>query len=294
MQKLLPIISELKCLPEQQIIWQGDVADRTIYFIQRGEVELFFDRKKMLNDRKQETQAFSRLGKGQYFGEQSFFARREREFSVRCTEFTVLFAIKYEDFLQIVQQSPEEYEKLKHLQDRLELNQEFGQIQAECQSCFKNQHLITECPMLHFVKNRMQIIQRYRKTDQKDRNEFFQRNDNSKFNALLYLDEITESVAQFIENNTDVCNNYEELMQNDDDFVFHQRRVENVDREKFAPNENQNSNNYQHLNSPTVFGTQLEVQANLNLNTSQEQRNALWGNSNTKFGVQPSLAQQNY
>ena len=83
--------------------------------------------------------------------------------------------------------------------------------------------------MLHFAKNKMQAIQRYKRTVQKERNEFFARSDN-RFNTLMYLDDLRDSVIQFIDNNAELCNNYEEFMQNDEDYIFYQRRLDNIDK----------------------------------------------------------------
>lgn len=57
------------------------------------------------------------LKKGDNFGILSFFTGYHRTQSVRSLEFTTLLMIKRDDFLQILSDYPEDYEKFCNLRD---------------------------------------------------------------------------------------------------------------------------------------------------------------------------------
>ena len=42
LKKTIPIIQEIKCSPEQVLYVQGDTDENSIYFIESGEVEVYF------------------------------------------------------------------------------------------------------------------------------------------------------------------------------------------------------------------------------------------------------------
>ncbi len=42
-QKMVPLIQEMHVTPEQNIFYEGDLGDQAIYFIERGQVMLYFD-----------------------------------------------------------------------------------------------------------------------------------------------------------------------------------------------------------------------------------------------------------
>ena len=79
--------------------------DCCVYFIERGEVEIYFERrvvssgsqKKKSSELKKKIRV---LRKGESFGMQSFFTGEERKLTARSLEFCSILVLKKDDFLQ--------------------------------------------------------------------------------------------------------------------------------------------------------------------------------------------------
>lgn len=82
------------CMPQEDIIVKGDVAD-SIYFIQRGQVLV------------EGLYAYVLLGKGQHFGEIAMLERRRRTARVRSMTFTYLQVCTRAAFEEVMETHPE-------------------------------------------------------------------------------------------------------------------------------------------------------------------------------------------
>ena len=90
--KTVPIIQEMRCTPEEIIFNEGQLDDHAIYFIEKGSVEIFVERRIKKNYK--EKRILEMLSKGRCFGQQHFFDSSKRDFSVRSVGFTTLLKIK--------------------------------------------------------------------------------------------------------------------------------------------------------------------------------------------------------
>ena len=95
MYSLSIILQEKIAIPEEQIFMDGNVledgkdihlyTDRSLYFIQQGQVEIYFDKTNLV---------FKTLGVDSYFGEISFYSDQPRTASARSIDFSNLITIK--------------------------------------------------------------------------------------------------------------------------------------------------------------------------------------------------------
>jgi hypothetical protein len=90
----------------------------------------------------------------------SFFTGLERNFDVRSSEFTTLLYIKRKDFLDLLKEFPKDYEKFCSLKDSVKLYSNFGSINCKCFSCGAPDHLLNECPLIHFRPHHGRTITR--------------------------------------------------------------------------------------------------------------------------------------
>ena len=49
LHKIIPLIKEYRCTPEELIFLEGEIDDSSIYFIQNGQIELFYTKNVDLN-----------------------------------------------------------------------------------------------------------------------------------------------------------------------------------------------------------------------------------------------------
>ena len=112
MYALSLILQEKIAIPEEQIFMDGNVledgkdihlyTDRSLYFIQQGQVEIYFDKTNLV---------FKTLGFDSYFGEISFYSDQPRTASARSVDFANLFIIKRQDFINLINNFPRDKEK---------------------------------------------------------------------------------------------------------------------------------------------------------------------------------------
>jgi len=69
-----------------------------------------------------------KLEKGSCFGEESFFTAFRRFYSVRSIDFTTLLMIKRKDFIELLKQYPEDYEKYCQLRDNIIFKSNFEDL----------------------------------------------------------------------------------------------------------------------------------------------------------------------
>ncbi len=78
--------------------------------------------------------------------------------NVRCREFTRLLGIKRSDFLDIIMNYPDDYEKFCEIKDSINFNNQLDKANLLCISCNKVTHSIEDCPYLHYIYNKKLIF----------------------------------------------------------------------------------------------------------------------------------------
>ncbi len=83
-----------------------------------------------------------KLKKGQYFGASQFFTQRNVKYNVRSVDFTTILTISRYEFLNLLQEFPQDYEKFAEIKDRIIYNDEFSQVGEKCNFCKSSYHEI--------------------------------------------------------------------------------------------------------------------------------------------------------
>ncbi|EAR84197.2 cyclic nucleotide-binding domain protein (macronuclear) [Tetrahymena thermophila SB210] len=196
--KICGIIQEQRCHPEQIIMKEDEQDDCSIYFIQKGRVEVFI--KQLHPDGTLATKSIMILEKGQYFGTYGFFTGLTRKQSIRCMEFSQFLVIKRSDFIETLKQFSDDYERFCMLKDQLMFNSKNSGIDQSCFGCSSKDHFFLECPAIHYAPNQQEIIKKYNFTSthhvrrQKKRN-------FTKYHTLKEMDQTFRDGIKFIEQN---------------------------------------------------------------------------------------------
>ncbi|CAD8184791.1 unnamed protein product [Paramecium pentaurelia] len=167
-------------------------------FIEHGEVQILIQ-----NDQKdsiyshQQVSVISKVGKGSSLGIYSFISGQKSREKFRSLGFTKLLLLSRDDFLRILPDYPEDYERFRNIHDGLLFNQDYIQ-HMKCFSCQSSTHRVMNCPLLHYVSDREFIIKKHLFTKDHDRQNF-KRNMKrfiNQFHALVDQEEISD-IAQF-------------------------------------------------------------------------------------------------
>lgn len=149
LRSLMHKMKEVRFNPEDQIFSQNSPDDCEIYFILKGKVEIFLELAQRTG--KNSRQPLQNIKEGEVFGELSFFTGLPRSASAKSKDFCSMIFIKREDFLNILQKFPEDYEKYCLIRDQISTEKNFNSINASCYSCKAFDHLIKDCPLFHFI-----------------------------------------------------------------------------------------------------------------------------------------------
>ena len=97
---------------------------------------------------------------GELFGENSFLTGKPHHFSCKTIEFTSIFAISHEKFVEIMRENNEDYESYCMIKDSIALNNK-GVLNLTCFSCESKNHTINHCPLIHYEPDKEKIIKKY-------------------------------------------------------------------------------------------------------------------------------------
>ena len=105
------------------------------------------------------------LKDGASFGEVGFFTRIKRLASVRSLDFIYVYRISSKIFLSITEKErlKEDKEVYFEIKDGIELNHDYRCLDITCYSCGKSDHLISECPYIHYVMKPEELLGRINK-----------------------------------------------------------------------------------------------------------------------------------
>ncbi|KAL4485672.1 hypothetical protein ABPG72_010934 [Tetrahymena utriculariae] len=174
--KIIPLIKEQKYNPEEVIYFQDEIEDTSLYFIEKGQVEIFQASQNIY----QQSQSFIALKTGSFFGENEFFTGQPRKQSFRSIEFTTLLKIEREKFLQIIKEDNGDYERYCLIRDSILNKYNIKSITRKCQLCegVLNQnpnHLEYNCPIVHFIPNFTKIQARFSYNQSQSVRQYFKR-----------------------------------------------------------------------------------------------------------------------
>ena len=151
LRKVVSIIRDIKLFPDEKIFAKNDEEDFSIYFVMKGKVELYTESGAVLKE----------LGMGEHFGELAFFSGQPRSLSARSKDFTTLFAINWEEFIDVLKRNSEDFEKFCMIRDQIIIYQNYFPLKIRCYSCNQMGHLIDRCPLLHFLSDKEKVVRKY-------------------------------------------------------------------------------------------------------------------------------------
>lgn len=190
LKKLVGTIKDYHYLPDDVIFKEGEYENPTIYFIIKGEIELYFESKKRNGD-----MIIKALKPGESFGELAFFGNKPRCCSARSKDFTKLYAIKREDFIRILERNDEDFERFSSLVDEMNLYGNYHNLRTHCYFCMEKNHISLNCPKAHFYFDKEKIIKTFEFSTAQERVNGYKRRENKK--RIMNLKNLKITVNEF-------------------------------------------------------------------------------------------------
>lgn len=216
LRNIISIMKEVRFTPGDIIFTKYELSN-SLYILRRGEVELFMERSHSFN----EPTVLKKLKPGEIFGELSFFTNNERMTSARSTDFTNVFMIKQEDFLNILQKNPKDFQRYCEIRDNIQIYEDYEEFYIKCPSCKSSSHELKSCPLLHYIPKSDIMILRYNFSTPQDRG-WIKRKKEKKYCCLRNLEHIEKGAYKL----------QEEI------FPRHETSSEETDEDNKADNEN--------------------------------------------------------
>ncbi|CAD8160840.1 unnamed protein product [Paramecium pentaurelia] len=143
-----------------------------------------------------------KVGKGSSLGIISFISGKQSQERFRSVGFSKLLLLSRDDFLKVIQDFPEDYERFRNLYDSLQL-EDLSVLQMKCFSCNSKNHRVLQCPLLHYIPDKELILKRYCYSELQNRNSKYERNPFRQrgYFAARFDQEVIEQEANSFNNN---------------------------------------------------------------------------------------------
>ncbi|KAL4463876.1 hypothetical protein ABPG74_005813 [Tetrahymena malaccensis] len=286
--KTVSIVTEQRCTPEEIIYLGGESDDNSIYFIEKGQVQVFhtfenpnFDSKNQMNVR----------GRGEYFGEVCFFTGKSRVNNYRSLDFTTLLKIERNKFIEILQENPEDYERYCMIKDDITFNNNIKHTQRKCVYCrdqplLDAQHIEALCPVLHYIPNKLRLQDSFKnQLIQESRKKHF-RQKQFKYNTLGRIEQALSDYTNFISNYTQLLENYREQYGIIHELEYFKEKDYLIEEEGNESNSKHQNNSRQ--NSNNSFGSDYSSSSDVRSSDSEISENSNYFEQNSSQVNTPS------
>ncbi|KAL4438361.1 hypothetical protein ABPG74_009784 [Tetrahymena malaccensis] len=203
LQRLALKVKENNYAPDEEIIKRSQVKDPVIYFIVKGEVEIFVDSSQDKYSGADQVKSYCILEKDTVFGLGEFLVQEQvPTYSARSKGISRIQSLTFQDFFETIKEFPKDREIYQNIKDKLIQHNNYQECKLYCYSCKSSRHLVGKCPYVQYEPNKLKIYNSYLKTV-KDKHLSFKRKqmDKNKFNTLANQGLVEEGMIKFLEQN---------------------------------------------------------------------------------------------
>ncbi|CAD8155968.1 unnamed protein product [Paramecium pentaurelia] len=152
--KLIYVLKEHLLGPEEYVFKENQVDSNLLYFIQNGQVQICLTRREF---------QLKLLGKGDYFGEISFFSKSPRTASAKTLDFVNLMSLNRKDLLEQAHDLDSDLEKLFYIKNCVDVENSLKPLRLRCYICDRPHHIARNCTIMHYRVRRLKVIEDYLK-----------------------------------------------------------------------------------------------------------------------------------
>ncbi|EWS76070.1 cation channel family protein (macronuclear) [Tetrahymena thermophila SB210] len=272
LRKLVFRMQEVLVSPNEVIFSDDQYDDLSIYFIQNGVIEIY----QQSVIKQGQTTVIQRLSENQLFGEISFFSGLSRKASARSTNLSTLYKISREDFLKVLSENDEDYQKFKMMQEQIIFQNELSIMYTECYLCKQIGHIAKTCPKTHQQFDRQFIVL-------KNNISFFQeRADNLRNIKRFKLNSMSQ-----IRKNVNLCQILKENLENlNTEVYFMFNTEENLNSSEFTSSESEEGEEYKEDESMVQSQKTMQKSQSLSKSISLSQKKTLRGDKSSNMSPQ--------
>ncbi|KAL4505471.1 hypothetical protein ABPG72_002533 [Tetrahymena utriculariae] len=246
----------------EEVIFKEKEYNSCLFFISQGSVQIniTIKTKHQSSDETLSEMMIEQLKKKDIFGFEGFFYNCPNPYNAKCATYSVITYIEREEFISILQQFPEDYEKFCFLKDEIVLSGKYKLIYEKCYSCGEQNHSFRDCTKINPVFNWKAKYIVKEKQINPERNSKFIRKTVSMYNAVKDQSEISKialrNMVQYDEESfiSDLCSvliEEEEEKEEEDDVDEKELESEvdlNSSDEKLGQPDRVQGNNDRHSN----------------------------------------------
>ncbi|EGR34867.1 hypothetical protein IMG5_000950 [Ichthyophthirius multifiliis] len=234
-QEVIPFIQEECFLPNEIIYKHYQYDNLAIYWISKGKVQI---------EHQQENAKIvlvKVLEKGDCFSEYQFFTGKQHEYQTRSADFTTIYKIQRDKFIQTIQKYADDYEYFNMIKDQLIFRNGSIYTNIQCLICKSRYHRENECEQIHINKNKqLTILKHLRNQIQISRKPFFRK--CFYFIKTIQLIKSCELCVNQIKNNQELFNLIKYIDINNNSMDLDQSLSDNYIQDKVIKNrDNSNS-----------------------------------------------------
>ncbi|KAL4463536.1 hypothetical protein ABPG72_014939 [Tetrahymena utriculariae] len=201
-------MTEVLINPNEIIFREEQNDDMAIYFIQGGMIEIYQQSVQKLD----KPNTIQTLTDESLFGDISFFSGLSRKASARSINLSTLYKISREDFIEVIKENSEDYERFKMIQEQVIFQGDLSLLHVECFNCQQVGHISSQCPKTHQNFDRQFIILRDIYTIFQQRNyaqRTLRKNNFKPFNLIQINQEMSKRLKQDLQENSQYQNMFD-------------------------------------------------------------------------------------
>ncbi|KAL4497116.1 hypothetical protein ABPG72_019436 [Tetrahymena utriculariae] len=278
---LMSIMEEKIFQPGQIIFEDGETSNFSIYLIDKGRVDLYYDTRKSGS----KYSVVKEIVKNDVFGSISFLTAFPRKCSAVSKEISSIISIDRDQFLNLLKTSREE----KDLQIFCQMKDKFlndgdqSVLDLSCYQCGSDSHLSDQCVKTHYYIHRKAILKALSSHYKIINRKKFKRFRDEKKHSLKVNADIQKCVAEFIEKFEEQIN----FLQED----IHMKRFQKNQSQVFSHNIIRQTNSSEQIlpiqDSDDQNDYQQSSESSIEIDDQQS-------NSNTKTVSNTSKNSQNF
>lgn len=230
LRKLIPLLQEVRYTPGDMVITKDDPFQQDLFIFLKGEIQLCFETRKQNKD----ATVFKILEKGETFNEMAFFSGQASYASARSADFTMVYRLRKQDFLDLIVKYERDYEIYCEIKDSINLCKDSSKLYLRCFGCKMPSHLIDKCPFFSLKRIPKITLEKYLHSNFQQRNKFFRRSKRSKCNSLSNWESCMQSAVKF-QYNDQKSDEESEMEKNNDDKQFSMFSLNNIDNNSLSP-----------------------------------------------------------
>ncbi|EAR82176.2 cation channel family protein (macronuclear) [Tetrahymena thermophila SB210] len=190
LNKLIFIMKEILVNPNEIIISEDQQDDSSIYFIQSGIIEIY----QQQIQKKGQISVIKTLTDGQIFGDISFFSGLQRQSSARSINLSTLYKISRDEFIEILKENKEDFERFKMMEDQIIFQKEKSVIHNDCYYCKDSNHIANQCPRTHKLFDKQFVVLKHNFSMFQERSQNQKANQKRKQNARQNFKKIQDTI----------------------------------------------------------------------------------------------------